>query len=78
MAAVYRALDTRLDRQVALKIMQPSFAEDPEFVQRFIREAQASARLSDPHIVRSSTKATTTAWSSWRWSTSRDAPCVTC
>lgn len=51
MATVYRAVDTRLDRQVALKIMQPSFADDPEFVRRFQREAQAAARLSDPHIV---------------------------
>ncbi len=51
MATVYRAVDTRLDRQIALKIMQPSFADDPEFVRRFIREAQAAAKLSDPHIV---------------------------
>jgi beta-lactam-binding protein with PASTA domain/predicted Ser/Thr protein kinase len=51
MATVYRATDTRLDRQVALKIMQPAFADDPEFVSRFTREARASARLSDPHVV---------------------------
>ncbi|MEO8328469.1 MAG: Stk1 family PASTA domain-containing Ser/Thr kinase [Candidatus Nanopelagicales bacterium] len=51
MATVYRAFDTRLERQVALKIMLPSFAEDPQFVSRFTREARAAARLSDPHVV---------------------------
>ena len=51
MATVYRATDTRLDRQIALKIMQPAFADDPEFVDRFTREARAAARLSDPHVV---------------------------
>jgi serine/threonine-protein kinase len=52
MATVYRATDTRLDRTVALKVMHPSFAEDPEFVARFTREARAAARLANPHIVR--------------------------
>ena len=52
MATVYRATDTRLDRTVALKVMHPSFAEDPDFVARFTREARAAARLSNPHIVK--------------------------
>lgn len=51
MATVYRALDTRLDRAVALKVMQQTFADDPEFVRRFSREARAAARLSDPNVV---------------------------
>jgi serine/threonine-protein kinase len=51
MATVYRAVDTRLDRQVALKIMLPTFAEDPQFVSRFNREARAAARISDAHVV---------------------------
>jgi serine/threonine-protein kinase len=52
MATVYRATDVRLDRTVALKVMHPSFAEDPDFVARFTREARAAARLANPHIVK--------------------------
>src|SRR3954451_19313188 len=51
MASVYTALDTRLDRIVALKGMHPSLARDAEFVARFIREAKAAARLSHPNYV---------------------------
>ncbi len=51
MATVYEALDTRLDRVVALKVMHPHLAEDPGFVSRFEREAKAAARLSHPHVV---------------------------
>jgi beta-lactam-binding protein with PASTA domain/predicted Ser/Thr protein kinase len=51
MATVYRALDIRLDRLVALKVMHQLYAEDDEFVQRFIREAKSAARLSHPNVV---------------------------
>jgi eukaryotic-like serine/threonine-protein kinase len=51
MATVYRALDTRLDRVVALKIMHPELATDGEFVGRFVREARAAAKLSHPSVV---------------------------
>ncbi len=51
MASVYLATDTRLDRRVAIKVMHPGLAEDPDFVARFNREARASARLSHPDIV---------------------------
>jgi len=51
MATVYEALDTRLDRPVALKVMHAGLAEDQVFVDRFIREARAAARLSDPGVV---------------------------
>jgi beta-lactam-binding protein with PASTA domain len=51
MATVYRALDTRLDRTVALKVMHPELAVDGEFVDRFIREARAAAKLSHPAVV---------------------------
>lgn len=51
MAVVYRALDTRLDREVALKVMRPHLVHDLEFVRRFEREARSAARLSHPHIV---------------------------
>ncbi len=51
MSSVYRGLDTRLDRQVAIKIMDPRFADDRSFVERFEREARSAARLHHPHVV---------------------------
>lgn len=51
MATVYLATDTRLDRRVAVKVMHPAYAADPEFVNRFIREARAAAGLSHPNVV---------------------------
>ena len=51
MATVYRAVDTRLDRVLALKVMHPSLAVDEAFVERFIREAKAAARLAHPNVV---------------------------
>ena len=51
MASIYEAMDTRLDRKVAVKIMHPHLAQDDAFVSRFIREAKAAAALSHPNIV---------------------------
>jgi hypothetical protein len=52
MGSVYRAQDVNLARPVALKVMHPQFANQPEFRQRFLQEAQAAARLGDhPSIV---------------------------
>ncbi|HHU09955.1 MAG TPA: Stk1 family PASTA domain-containing Ser/Thr kinase [Intrasporangiaceae bacterium] len=51
MATVFEALDTRLDRHVALKVMHPALAADDTYVARFGREARAAARLSHPNIV---------------------------
>lgn len=51
MATIYAALDTRLDRLVAVKIMHPHLANDEAFVSRFIKEAKATAALSHPNIV---------------------------
>ena len=51
MATIYEALDTRLDRKVAVKIMHAHLAQDEQFVERFIREAKAAAALSHPNIV---------------------------
>ena len=51
MAVVFRALDLRLDRQVALKVLAPRLAEDEAFRQRFIRESRAAAGVDHPHII---------------------------
>ncbi|GAB7066296.1 transporter substrate-binding domain-containing protein [Mycobacterium hodleri] len=51
MGEVYRAYDTRTDRVVALKVLPPHLAEDTVFQQRFRKESQAAASLSDPHVV---------------------------
>ncbi|GAB7107824.1 Stk1 family PASTA domain-containing Ser/Thr kinase [Streptomyces phaeofaciens JCM 4814] len=51
MATVYRAVDTRLDRVLALKVMHPGLAADGTFVERFIREAKSVARLAHPNVV---------------------------
>jgi len=51
MATIYEAIDTRLDRRVAVKIMHAHLAQDEQFVERFIREAKAAAALSHPNIV---------------------------
>ena len=51
MARVYRALDTSLKRTVALKVLAPQLAIDPEFTRRFDREAVTAANLHHPNIV---------------------------
>jgi serine/threonine-protein kinase len=51
MATVYDALDERLERTVAVKIMHPGYAADPSFVTRFIGEARSAAALSHPSVV---------------------------
>jgi serine/threonine protein kinase/beta-lactam-binding protein with PASTA domain len=51
MSTVYRGTDTRLEREVAIKVMAPRFAADPVFLQRFEREARAAARLHHPGVV---------------------------
>ncbi len=50
MGEVYRARDTRLERSVAIKILQPEFARDPALRQRFEREARAISSLNHAHI----------------------------
>jgi uncharacterized RDD family membrane protein YckC/predicted Ser/Thr protein kinase len=50
MGAVYLGLDTSLDRAVAVKVLSPEIGQDPDLVQRFVREARAQARLRHPNI----------------------------
>jgi serine/threonine-protein kinase PpkA len=51
MATVYRARQTLLDREVALKVMTPQLAQDPVYAQRFLQEARMLAALNHPHVV---------------------------
>ena len=48
---VFRAVDERLDRRVALKLLSPVLSADEAFRQRFIRESRAAAAVDDPHII---------------------------
>ncbi|OLF08657.1 hypothetical protein BLA60_21775 [Actinophytocola xinjiangensis] len=51
MSSVYRGLDTRLDRRVAIKVMDARFADDQTFVDRFEREARSAAKIHHPNVV---------------------------
>jgi serine/threonine-protein kinase len=51
MSSVFRARDRQLERRVAIKILHEHYADDPEYLERFRREARAVARLSHPNIV---------------------------
>jgi serine/threonine-protein kinase len=51
MASVYRARDSVLEREVALKIIHPHLATDKSFVEKFRREAKMAAKLSHPNLV---------------------------
>ncbi|MEU8894323.1 Stk1 family PASTA domain-containing Ser/Thr kinase [Nocardia sp. NPDC048505] len=51
MSMVFRGMDTRLDRPVAIKVMDPKFAGDPQFLSRFEFEARAVAKLKHPSLV---------------------------
>jgi eukaryotic-like serine/threonine-protein kinase len=50
MGEVYRARDTKLNRDVAIKVLPESVARDPDHLARFKREAQVLAALNDPHV----------------------------
>jgi tRNA A-37 threonylcarbamoyl transferase component Bud32 len=51
MAKVYRAIDETLEREVAVKLINPELRTEPEFDARFQREARIASQLADPHIV---------------------------
>ena len=81
MASVYEAIDTRLDRTCAVKVMHHGLGDDEEFADRFKREARAAARLNHPNVVnvfdQGDDPASTAARSTWSWSWSPATPCAT-
>ncbi|MBX3328316.1 MAG: serine/threonine protein kinase, partial [Nitrospira sp.] len=52
MAAVYRARQESVKRDVAIKVIQSTLANDPDFIRRFEREAETVAQISHPHILK--------------------------
>ena len=62
MGEVYRARDTRLDRTVAIKVLAAAAADDPEFRQRFKREARAISQLNHPTSARCTTWGAKAVW----------------
>jgi serine/threonine-protein kinase len=51
MGQVYKAHDTMMDRDVAIKVLPPESAAEPGYEERFRREAHTAARLTEPHII---------------------------
>ena len=76
MGEVYKARDTRLDRTVAIKVLPPALAADPEFRARFEREAKSISALNHPHIctLYDVGSQNGTAFSSWSISRARRSP----
>ena len=52
MGTIYLATDTKLERDVAIKILHPQYSGEPAFAKRFLREAWAMAKLDHPNIIR--------------------------
>ena len=70
MATVYEAVDERLGRTVAIKVMHTQLAQGPhrdQFVERFRREANSAAAIANPHIDRFTTPVSSMALIFWLW-----------
>ena len=75
MGEVYRARDTRLERDVAIKVLPEELSQDSDFRRRFEREAKTLSQLQHPNVARSSTWESTRAATTSSWSCSRGRPC---
>jgi serine/threonine protein kinase len=73
MASVFLAVQESLDREVALKVMAPALAANPEFAERFLKEGRLTAKLQHPNVVTIHDTGCTTASITCRPSTSRAA-----
>ena len=71
MGEVYRARDARLNRDVAIKILPALFADDPERLARFEREAQVLAALNHPNIAADLRTRRSRTRAPWSWSSSK-------
>ena len=65
MGEVYRAKDTKLEREVAIKVLPPAVAQDPERLARFEREAKVLASLNHPTLRRSMGSKNRMAFAPW-------------
>src|SRR6266567_893261 len=78
MGEVYRAKDTRLGRDVALKILPESFAREPDRLRRFEQEARAVAALNHPNILAFMTLVSKTVRPSWSRNSWKVKACARC
>jgi len=67
MAVVYRAHQSRIDRDVAIKVIKPERQEATEFIKRFQREAKTIASLSHPILSKFLIMGKMKTWSTWLW-----------
>src|SRR5437867_1115951 len=79
MGEVFQAHDRVLDRTVALKVLHAGLGSDPDFIERFRKEATAAGRLSHPNIVQVyDWDAARTGPHTWRWSSSKARTSARC
>ena len=76
MGEVYRARDTKLDRDVALKVLPQAFAEDPDRLARFEREAKVLGCLNHPNVAAKSSSPTVARQYNRRTAQAREEPCA--
>ena len=76
MGEVYQARDTKLDRDVALKVLPEAFTQDPDRLARFEREAKVLGSLNHPNVVAKSSNPTVARQYNRRTAQAREEPCA--